>query len=80
MVAHVGPSPYPNLQANSRSKMRCGSSITEATFEIGSLNQFWTGKDRTDFKTGPSVEWIRVVLIDHGWRRAWSNPIWLDDL
>ena len=23
--------------------------------------------------------WIRVSIIDNAGRRAWSNPIWLDD-
>ena len=54
--------------------------MTEATFDISGLNYFWTGKDRTDPKVVEPVPWIRVSLIDHGWRRAWTNPIWMDEL
>lgn len=68
------------LCGTSRAVTRQGSSITEATLNISGLNEFWTGRDRTEPKIGDPVPWIRVALIDHGWRRAWSNPIWLDEL
>ncbi len=65
---------------NSRSAAREGSSLTEAAFDISTLNKFWTGKDRVTPKVVDPVPWIRVTLIDHGWRRAWTNPIWMDEL
>ncbi|MEM8689783.1 MAG: CehA/McbA family metallohydrolase [Pseudomonadota bacterium] len=68
------------LCGNSRSATRQGSSITEATLNISSLNHFWTGLKASPRKVVEPVPWIRVALVDHGWRRAWTNPIWLDAL
>ena len=68
------------LCGNSRAATRQGKSITEATLDISKLNKFWTGKDRDVPKVADPVPWIRIALIDHGWRRAWTNPIWLDQL
>ena len=68
------------LCGNTRAAARQGSSLTEATLNISGLNKFWTGRDRVSPKVADPVPWIRIALIDHGWRRAWSNPIWLDEL
>ena len=65
---------------NSRAVAREGSSLTEASFDISALHKFWTGKDRETPKLVEPVPWIRVTLIDHGWRRAWTNPIWMDEV
>lgn len=41
----------------------CGENITTGTLAIDRL------------KDSP---WVRVTVIDHAGKRAWSNPIWLD--
>ena len=57
---------------NSRSQVRTGKAITEASFDLGRLEKGWLLR-----KTSP---WFRVTVIDHGGKRAWSNPIWWDEL
>jgi len=57
---------------NSRSAVRNGRAITEASFDLTKLERGWLVKR-------PSP-WFRVVAIDHAGRRAWSNPIWWDEL
>ena len=57
---------------NSRSAVRNGRAITEASFDLTKLERGWLVKR-------PSP-WFRVVAIDHAGRRAWSNPIWWDQL
>ncbi len=55
---------------NSRSAGRYGRAISEARIDLAGLGKSWT-----EVKQSP---WIRVVLIDRGGRRAWTNPIWHD--
>lgn len=55
---------------NSRSAGRYGRAISEARINLAGLGKSWT-----EVKQSP---WIRVVLIDRGGRRAWTNPIWHD--
>ena len=57
---------------NSRSQVRTGKAITEASFDLSRLEKGWLLR-----KTSP---WFRVTVIDHGGKRAWSNPIWWDEL
>ena len=56
----------------SRTVTRTGRSITEAELDLKRLDNGWLLA-----KTSP---WFRVVVIDHGGKRAWSNPIWWDEL
>ncbi len=36
--------------------------------------------ERAEYRCTGSEKYIRVVLIDRAGRRAWSNPLWLDEL
>ncbi|CAN5145928.1 CehA/McbA family metallohydrolase [soil metagenome] len=60
------------LCGHSRTVHRTGKAITTATLDLLELELGW-------LLTKP-CGWIRVVLIDHSGRRAWSNPIWRDSL
>ena len=57
---------------NSRTCVKTGKAITEATFDLAKLETGWLLKH-------PSP-WFRVTVIDHGGKRAWSNPFWWDEL
>jgi hypothetical protein len=57
---------------NSRTVGRHGRAITGATLDLEKLDKGWLLK-------APSP-WLRVVIIDHSGRRAWTNPIWRDEL
>ena len=56
----------------SRSAVRTGRAITDASFDLSRLEKGWLLK-----KTSP---WFRVTVIDGAGKRAWSNPIWWDEL
>jgi predicted metal-dependent phosphoesterase TrpH len=56
----------------SRSCVATGRAITSAEFDLATLERGWLLE-----KTSP---WFRVVAIDGGGKRAWSNPYWWDDL
>jgi len=56
----------------SRSAVRTGRAITEASFDLTKLEKGWLLK-----KTSP---WFRVTVIDQAGKRAWSNPIWWDEI
>ena len=60
------------LCGNSRSVGRHGRAITGATLDLTKLDKGWLLKK-------PSA-WLRAVVIDHSGRRAWTNPIWRDEL
>lgn len=60
------------LCGTSRTCVRYGKAITEASFDLKSLEQGWLLK-----KTSP---WFRVVALDSSGKRAWSNPIWWDSV
>lgn len=60
------------LCGHSRSVQRIGRSITSATLDLTRLEKGW-------LLTRPS-NWLRVVVIDQAGKRAWSNPIWKDEL
>ncbi|NMD08157.1 MAG: phosphotransferase, partial [Phyllobacteriaceae bacterium] len=46
--------------------------ITGTSLSLAKLEDGWLME-----KTSP---WFRVVIIDHAGKRAWSNPIWIDEL
>ena len=56
----------------SRTAVRNGRAITEASFDLAKLEKGWLLKR-------PSP-WFRVTVIDQAGKRAWSNPIWWDAL
>ncbi|VAV86484.1 hypothetical protein MNBD_ALPHA08-1045, partial [hydrothermal vent metagenome] len=51
---------------------RIGHAITTATLDLDDLKKSWT-------PITPSP-WFRVVIIDQAGKRAWSNPVWLDEV
>ncbi|TMJ39861.1 MAG: PHP domain-containing protein [Alphaproteobacteria bacterium] len=57
---------------HSRSVQRIGKSITSATLDLSKLEKGWLLT-----KQSP---WLRVIVIDQAGKRAWSNPIWKDEL
>jgi predicted metal-dependent phosphoesterase TrpH len=57
---------------NSRTAGRFGRAITQARIKLSDLAKSWTEL--------PPSPWIRVALIDAAGRRAWTNPIWHDEL
>ena len=60
------------LCGTSRTAIRNGRAITEASFDLAKLDKGWLLKKQSG--------WFRVVVIDNGGKRAWSNPIWWDEL
>jgi hypothetical protein len=60
------------LCGNSRTCVRNGKAITDATFDLKTLEKGWLLR-----KTSP---WFRVVAIDHAGTRAWTNPVWWDEV
>jgi predicted metal-dependent phosphoesterase TrpH len=60
------------LCGTSRTALRNGRAITEASFDLSKLEKGWLLKKQS--------AWFRVVVIDNGGKRAWSNPIWWDEL
>ena len=60
------------LTHNSRTVQRMGKSITEAVIDLGDLEKGWLAAGKSP--------WIRIVAIDGAGKRAWTNPIWFDEL
>ena len=60
------------LCGTSRTAVRTGRAITEASFDLAKLESGWLLKKQSG--------WFRVVVIDNAGKRAWSNPIWWDEL
>jgi hypothetical protein len=60
------------LCGNSRTCVKSGKAITSAEFDLKKLEVGW-------LLTRPSP-WFRVAIIDHAGKRAWSNPIWWDEV
>jgi len=56
----------------SRSAKSGGKSITRATLNLADLEIGWLVPDRSP--------WLRVTIIDRAGKRAWTNPIWQDEL
>lgn len=57
---------------HSRTVNRVGRAVTGATLDLKKLKQGW-------LLTKESA-WFRVTLIDHSGKRAWTNPIWYDEI
>ncbi len=61
------------LTGTSRALAKVGRHVTQATFDIANAaRQAWT-------ETGAD-KWFRIVAVDAAGRRAWTNPIWIDEL
>jgi predicted metal-dependent phosphoesterase TrpH len=56
----------------SRSAMQMGRSISSANIDLNKLTK--------GFAPAISSPWLRVTVIDSSGKRAWTNPIWLDEL
>ena len=61
------------LTGTSRSLSVVGSQITSGTFDLANVQKHaWVN---------PGLpKWFRIAVIDAGGRRAWTNPIWIDEL
>ncbi|HEV7251604.1 MAG TPA: CehA/McbA family metallohydrolase [Mesorhizobium sp.] len=60
------------LCGTSRAVTRVGRHVTHGTHDLTVLREHLT--------RGKVPQWIRLIVIDAGGRRAWTNPIWLDGL
>ena len=61
------------LTGTSRALSVVGSHITSATFDLANVQkQAWVNPEQ--------AKWFRIAVIDAGGRRAWTNPIWIDEL
>ena len=72
---HVTCSPANTIVAicgNSRTAGRTGKSITSATIDLKKFEDGWLLRERSP--------WFRVSVIDGAGKRAWSNPIWWDEI
>jgi predicted metal-dependent phosphoesterase TrpH len=72
---NIACSPVDNISVIcgiSRSLVRNAKAITSAEFDLRKLDEGWLLNKKS--------AWFRVVVIDHGGKRAWSNPIWRDQL
>jgi histidinol phosphatase-like PHP family hydrolase len=57
------------LCGNSRTCVEFGRAVSQARFDLKKLETGWLGPLKSP--------WIRIAIIDHAGKRAWSNPIWL---
>lgn len=55
------------MGGNSRSAIHIGKAITEACLDLSAV-------------TASDTAWLRVAIIDAAGKRAWTNPIWLDEV
>ena len=62
------------LGGTSRSVIHTARAITNATLDITKVTR---PIDDGWHPASPSP-WLRIVIIDHAGKRAWTNPIWLD--
>jgi hypothetical protein len=61
------------LTGTSRALSKIGRHVTSAAFDLASFaKQVWANPR--------APEWFRIVAIDAAGRRAWTNPIWIDEL
>ena len=60
------------LCGTSRTVLRNGRAITDASFDLAKLEKGWLLKKQS--------AWFRVVVIDNAGKRAWSNPFWWDEI
>ena len=61
------------LTGTSRALSRVGRQIAAATFDLTKIDRDVWGKTS-------APRWLRIAAIDAAGRRAWSNPIWIDQL
>ena len=61
------------LTGTSRALSRIGRNVTSATFEIAKVQS-------TAWVDPGAVRWFRIVVVDGAGKRAWTNPIWIDEL
>ncbi len=61
------------LTGTSRALAHVGRHVTHATFDLADV----AGKAWTETSAD---KWFRIVAIDAAGRRAWTNPIWTDEL
>jgi histidinol phosphatase-like PHP family hydrolase len=61
------------VTGTSRALARIGRQITGATFDLTNVGQ-------DNRANGAPTTWVRATIIDAAGRRAWTNPIWVDDL
>ncbi len=72
---HVTCSPVNSIAlkgGTSRGLTRIGRSITSASFDLSGLDKSWIEVPRSP--------WLRLAIIDEAGKRAWTNPIWMDEL
>ena len=61
------------VTGTSRALSRIGRNLTGATLEVGeATKQAWVDPG--------AIPWFRIVVIDGAGKRAWTNPIWVDQL
>ena len=60
------------MGGTSRTQTRIGRAITTATLDLSKLDNGWIA-------AAPSA-WLRLVIIDEAGKKAWTNPIWLDEI
>ena len=61
------------LTGGSRTLSRVGKQIVGASFDLAAARR----EARLD---DAAVKWLRAVVIDAAGRRAWTNPIWFDEV
>ena len=61
------------MGGTSRTANRVGRAITQATLNLSDLDRSWLPQRQRS-------PWLRVAIADNRGRRAWTNPIWPDEL
>jgi hypothetical protein len=61
------------MTGTSRALTKIGRHITDATFEVTNIDKAGRAKD------APAT-WARIAIMDAAGKRAWTNPIWVDEL
>ena len=61
------------LTGTSRAVSKIGRHLTRAVFDLDAI-------DRDAWTDTGADKWFRIVAIDAAGRRAWTNPIWTDQL
>jgi len=72
---HVTCSPANTIVAlcgNSRTAGRSAKSITSATIDLKKFEDGWLLRQKSP--------WFRVSVIDASGKRAWTNPLWWDEI
>jgi len=72
---HVTCSPVNTIVAicgNSRTAGRSAKSITSATIDLKKFEEGWLLRRKSP--------WFRVSVMDAAGKRAWTNPIWWDEI